>query len=976
MDPGRHRTRCFAIAAAILGATSSGASVARAQCSPGSLVTPAGAYSAGSLPRFVAAGDLNGDAVPDLAVANSAVDANTISILLGNGNAGAGDGTFRPGGTFDAGGQALGLVCGDFNGDGIRDLIVANGDWGTISVLLGQGGGGVGDGTFSSPAGYPAGASPGTIATGDFNGDGIQDLAVASRGTRTIDVLIGQGTGGVGDGTFVPGFSTFVGHAPIGIASGDVSGDGIADIVFVTISQPKVGVMYGGGFSGIWNGSFSQPVYYSAGPSPADFTMKDLNGDGLPDVAVANKSGGGVYALFALAGGTFDGPYKLGQGLSLSSIFPANVDHDGHEDLLATTSPGNQLVFFRGAGGPSFFAPTIEGAVGPSPSDLLVVDLNGDCAGDVVVVSANNIASPPSNLTVLTGRCVPSTCQRAPTSVAVADRPGDEGGAVRLFWHASVLDDPNGSTIRSYQVWRQVPGTPPGDWTLVAEIAADGALQYSADAPTTRDSTAGESAPHTFFVRAATNHPGLSYDSESMTGHSVDNLAPPAPRFVVAEFGKGGIHLHWTPSTAADLLEYRVYRGASLYFTPGSGNQIAVVRDTQCVDPGGTPSSFYRVASVDIHGNVGPTFEGPAIACSPPSCSFNAMDGSGFALSHLLSATRFDTTFRSFRAAYDLTQGWVYGEASGGSGTGIITTANDTYWITGIPVGPPLHFNASLKVVIHTSQTCGFHCAQGFGQASITELGVVASACPGVSDPCVPLSHPAYEPFRLSISARAGISGSVYAATADVTATLQFSGLPPGAAVTSCSGYLWDFPVPVQLSLVRADVGEGMARITWYSPGGDVSRAIVYRGTVAGEWSRQDQIFADGSGFLTFVDKSVEAGRRYGYRLGVDDAGRERLLGETWVDVPFVTRFVLEGVTPNPATGPAEVAFSLPTAHPAALEVFDLTGRIIHSREVGTLGAGRHALMLDEAKDLRPGVYLLRLSQDNARVSKRFVKIR
>src|SRR2546426_869438 len=136
-------------------------------------------------PTFVAAGDFNGDRVQDLAVAN--FDSNTISVLLGNG-----DGTFRATPADGGGGNAFTVGGGDFNGDGMPDLAVANFDSNNVSVLLGNG-----DGTFKAPLAFAVGANPPSVAAGDFNGDGKLDLVVANNGSNTVSVLLGNG-----DGTF------------------------------------------------------------------------------------------------------------------------------------------------------------------------------------------------------------------------------------------------------------------------------------------------------------------------------------------------------------------------------------------------------------------------------------------------------------------------------------------------------------------------------------------------------------------------------------------------------------------------------------------------------------------------------------------------------------------------------------------------------------------------------------------------------
>src|SRR5262249_53954186 len=254
-------------------------------------------------------------------------------------------------------------------------------------------------------------------------------------------------------------------------------------------------------------------------------------------------------------------------------------------DLLGTTSSSNQLVFLKGrgtdgAGGVIFDAPVVVGALGPAPGDLLVADLNGDCARDVATVNTNGTVNPPSGLSILIGRCQPGGCANFATSFGGSDRPDDEGGWLRLAWHRSALDEPLSRSLRSYQIWRRtvdagvarMQGTPnaaASDWVMVADLPAVGAFLYSTTVPTTRDSIQGDSAPHAFFVRVVASSPGLSYDSDTLVLHSVDNLAPPAPAYLLRQpTGTGAIWVHWAPTVASDVLEYRVYRGASPIFVP------------------------------------------------------------------------------------------------------------------------------------------------------------------------------------------------------------------------------------------------------------------------------------------------------------------------------------------------------------------------------------------------------------------------
>jgi len=136
-------------------------------------------FAAGSQPISVAVGDFNGDGLEDLAVANNG--SNNVSVRLGNG-----DGTFQGAVNFGAGLRPRSVAVGDFNGDAVPDLAVANQNSDNVSVLLGNG-----DGSFQAARAFGAGSGPVSVAVGEFNGDALPDLAVANGIlTGTVSVLL------------------------------------------------------------------------------------------------------------------------------------------------------------------------------------------------------------------------------------------------------------------------------------------------------------------------------------------------------------------------------------------------------------------------------------------------------------------------------------------------------------------------------------------------------------------------------------------------------------------------------------------------------------------------------------------------------------------------------------------------------------------------------------------------------------------
>src|SRR5262249_44124427 len=230
-------------------------------------------FTTGFWPRSVALGDLNGDGLLDLAVANYGAYPSftgSVSVLLGYC-----EGAFQNARQFPAGIRSQSVAVRDLNGDGLLDLIVTNEvPNGTVSVLLGNG-----DGSFQNARNFAAGTRPRSVAVGDVNGDGALDLAVANynlAGSGTASVLLGNG-----DGSFQKARNFTPGALPNFVALDDVNGDGLLDLIVPAIT---VRVLLGNG-----DGTFQNThVSHVAGNRPWSAVVGDFNGDGLPDLAVAN----------------------------------------------------------------------------------------------------------------------------------------------------------------------------------------------------------------------------------------------------------------------------------------------------------------------------------------------------------------------------------------------------------------------------------------------------------------------------------------------------------------------------------------------------------------------------------------------------------------------------------------------------------------------------------------------------------------
>ncbi len=371
----------------------------------------------GSYCQGFATGDWDNDNDNDVAWANQS--GGGVTINLNNG-----DGTFPSQGNsfFSSGNQSEELASGDFDEDGIPDLVVANGFFYNFAFLKGNG-----DGRFGSLA-LLAGYGAAGFCSSDFDNDGDADIIATNRNAPSnlaysknngdgtfedtqyfstignaeecitddfnedlnMDVAIHSASGfsihfGNGDGTFDP-FITFE-SANVGaggnrtICSGDFNGDGNADLAGSRVAADNVVIVYGDG-----TGNFSAPDIYEDGMQYARTILAShLNNDSYEDLVICSNSSDQVFVYFGTATQDLSGPLILAAAGAPEGLAAFDANEDGANDLLVICPNANKLYMFAGNNDQTFDALVeFDTPAGSNPTRGTHADINNDGHEDFI----------------------------------------------------------------------------------------------------------------------------------------------------------------------------------------------------------------------------------------------------------------------------------------------------------------------------------------------------------------------------------------------------------------------------------------------------------------------------------------------------------------------------------------------------------------------------------------------------------------
>jgi hypothetical protein len=353
------------------------------------------------VPNSIAIADVNGDGTPDLLVATTADQGNVnnpgfANVILGTHGT---PGTFQTGVHYPTtGSDPSSIAVADLTHSGSLDLVVANFGTGSVSIFMH----GASPGTYQTAVSVTTGGQPNQVVIAEVNGDGKPDLVLADESAPGNVIVLFQDPANPGQ-FLAPMKLPINNNIAASVAIGDLNGDGAPDIVAATFdANGNNGAVYIFYQSATTRGTFLAPVTFPAGAQPQAVRIADVNGDGLPDLVVANRGPGldgtgsaGVSVLLQDAAhpGSFLPPVTYATQARAVDVAVADLNGDSKPDLvvanLGPAPTGSVSVLLQDPSHAGVFLAATSYAGFGQPLGVAIADLNGDGHPDIAVADGD-----------------------------------------------------------------------------------------------------------------------------------------------------------------------------------------------------------------------------------------------------------------------------------------------------------------------------------------------------------------------------------------------------------------------------------------------------------------------------------------------------------------------------------------------------------------------------------------------------------
>ena len=298
------------------------------------------------------------------------------------------------------------VVIGDIDGDGKSDVAMANFYSGTVSVFFNtSSSGSITTGSFAAPVDFATGVNPYSLALGDLDGDGKLDLTVVNYGSNTVSVFRNTSTAGIINSSSLATQVTFAtGSVPYNIAIGDIDVDGKPDLIVANSISATVSILRNTCIAGSINtSSFATQVEYTTGSLPSCVAIGDIDGDGKPDVVVANSNSNSVSVLRntstpgSINSSSLATQVTFAAGYLPNSVVIGDIDGDGKQDVVVANNndTGEVSVLRNTSTAGSIISSSLATKVafptmGSFPYSVAIGDIDGDGKPEVVATNTSS----------------------------------------------------------------------------------------------------------------------------------------------------------------------------------------------------------------------------------------------------------------------------------------------------------------------------------------------------------------------------------------------------------------------------------------------------------------------------------------------------------------------------------------------------------------------------------------------------------